>query len=93
MTMTAHPGRLHPVIAASDLRRDLSTTINRVAYAGERLVLQRHDKDAMALVSIEDLELLESVEDLIDGSDAMAAFTSGEPVHDWDAVRKELGIA
>lgn len=92
MTMTAHPGRLHR-IAASDLRRDLSTTINRVAYAGERLVLQRHDKDAMALVSIEDLELLESVEDLIDGNEAMAALNSGEQVHDWDVVRKELGLA
>ena len=40
--------------------------ILRVAYKGERIVLERHGKDVAALVSVEDLELLEELEDRTD---------------------------
>jgi PHD/YefM family antitoxin component YafN of YafNO toxin-antitoxin module len=90
MTIEKHHGRIR--LAASELRRDLSTTINRVAFSGERLVLHRHDKDTAAIVSIEDLSLLEAVEDLIDGTAAMEALKSKEPIHDWEELREELGL-
>lgn len=47
----------------SELREGLSDFLNRVQYRGERVVVHRRGKDAAALVSLEDLELLERLED------------------------------
>ena len=49
-----------------DLRKNLSDVLNRVAYGGERVVLQRRGKGVAALVSIEDLALLEELENKAD---------------------------
>jgi prevent-host-death family protein len=48
-------------IAAFEARNVLADILNRVAYAKERVILTRHDKDVAALISIEDLKLLESL--------------------------------
>lgn len=50
-------------ISISDLRNDLSTTVNRVAFKGERIILERQGKQVAVLVPVEDLELLEELED------------------------------
>ena len=49
-----------------DIRYKLADAINRVAYAGERIVLQRRGKGVAALVSIDDLALLEELENQAD---------------------------
>jgi antitoxin Phd len=49
-----------------DIRNNLADAINRVAYAGERIILERRGKGVAALVSIEDLELLQEMEDQAD---------------------------
>jgi prevent-host-death family protein len=46
-----------------DIRNNLADALNRVAYAGERIVLERRGKGVAALVSMEDLALLEHIED------------------------------
>ena len=46
-------------LAASTVRDTFAETLNRVAYRGERIVLRRHGKDLAAIVSIEDLALIE----------------------------------
>lgn len=48
------------------IRANLAEVINRVAYGGERAVLQRRSKPVVALVSMEDLKLLEALEDRAD---------------------------
>lgn len=53
-------------IAASLLRTDMADVLNRVAYGRERVVLERYGKDLVAVVPLEDLRLLESMEDNID---------------------------
>jgi prevent-host-death family protein len=58
---------------ASDARNDFSEVLNRVAYQGERVVLHRRGKDVAALISLEDLGLLEKYEDEQDLRDAKAA--------------------
>ncbi len=58
---------------ASEARHDFAEVINRVAYRGERVVLHRRGKDVVALVSLEDLALLEKFEDQQDLRDARAA--------------------
>ncbi len=49
-----------------DFRDNLSDLLNRVAYVGERVVLERRGKPVAALVTIEDLALLERLEDEAD---------------------------
>lgn len=51
---------------ATELRDDLSETLNRVTYQGERVILQRRGKDIAALVSMADYQLIEAAEDKID---------------------------
>src|SRR5215217_3973007 len=60
-----------------ELRNSLSEVLNRAEYRGERVVIHRRDKDAAAIISIEDLRLLERLvraeEDRIDTAAALAA--------------------
>lgn len=56
-----------------DFRSQLAEPINRVAYQGERIVLERRGKGVAALVSMEDLALLEKLEDESDLKAARAA--------------------
>jgi prevent-host-death family protein len=53
-------------IGVTDIRDNLSDAINRVAYAGERVILERRGKDVAALVSMDDLALLEQLENAAD---------------------------
>jgi prevent-host-death family protein len=46
-----------------DVRNNLADALNRVAYAAERIILERRGKGVAALVSMEDLALLERMED------------------------------
>ena len=50
----------------ADIRNNLADAINRVVNSGERIVLERRGKGVAALVSVEDLELLQRIEDEAD---------------------------
>jgi prevent-host-death family protein len=50
------------LMKVADIRNQLADVLNRVAYAGERIVLERRGKSVAALVSMEDLALLERLE-------------------------------
>jgi len=78
-------------LAASELRKDLADALNRVAYRGERILLQRRGKNVAALVSKEDLALLESLEDHSDVVAALKALDEPETIP-WEKVREELGL-
>ncbi|MFE9551907.1 type II toxin-antitoxin system Phd/YefM family antitoxin [Streptomyces sp. NPDC006692] len=47
-------------IPVTQARAELAELINRVVYGGERVVVTRHGKPLVALVSAADLEKLES---------------------------------
>jgi len=49
-----------------EARNHLSDAINRVTYGGERVVFARHGTPVAALVSAEDLALLQRMEDAED---------------------------
>jgi len=49
-----------------EARNHLADAINRVTYAGERIVFARRGKPVAALVSAEDLALLQRIEDAED---------------------------
>ncbi len=78
----------------SEARESFSTTINRVAFGGERVVLTRHGRRVAAVVPIEDLELIEALEDardLDEVREALADPANRERV-DWDQLKAQLGL-
>lgn len=78
-------------LAATAVRDAFSETINRVRYNGERIALERHGKTVAALVSAEDLELLQALEDKVDLAAARKALK--EPGRrSWAKVKAELGL-
>lgn len=78
----------------SEARESFSTTVNRVTFGGERVVLTKHGKRVAAVVPIEDLELLESLEDARDLDEVRAALA--EPGNreciGWDELKAQLGL-
>jgi prevent-host-death family protein len=79
-------------LAASEARKDLATTLNRVAFGGERIVLHRRGKDLAAVVPVEDLAMLEALEDRLDVEAARRALASPrnkKPIL-WAVARRRL---
>ena len=50
----------------SEARAHLAKLLNIVAYGGERVILTRQGEKIAAIVSIDDLDLIEAIEDTID---------------------------
>lgn len=50
-------------MGVAEIRNNMADALNRVAYQGERIVLERRGKGVAAIVSMEDLALLEALED------------------------------
>jgi prevent-host-death family protein len=78
----------------SEARESFSSTVNRVAFGGERVVLTRHGKRIAAVVPVEDLELLESLEDAVDVEEARRILAQGTEQDwvDWDELKQRLGL-
>ena len=57
----------------SEARSHLADIANEVIYAGKRAILTRKGKKVVAIVSIEDLEALNALEDQIDLEDVKKA--------------------
>ncbi|MGY3199548.1 type II toxin-antitoxin system Phd/YefM family antitoxin [Streptomyces sp. TE5632] len=51
-------------IPVTQARAELADLINRVVYGGERVVVTRHGKPLVALVSADDLRRLEQLQEL-----------------------------
>ena len=49
---------MNPQVSIGQVKRDISELVNRVSYAGERIILTSRGKPKAALVSIEDYERL-----------------------------------
>jgi len=79
---------MHRTITTADARKNFADIVNTVAYGKEPVVLTRRGQEIAALVSIEELRLLEKIEDHIDIVDARKALEEpGENIaaHDfWD---------
>ena len=78
----------------SEARESFSTTVNRVAFGGERVVLTRHGRRVAAVVPIEDLELLEQIEDARDLDDVRSALADPQNRERiaWNDLKSQLGL-
>ncbi len=79
-------------LAASEARDRFAEVVNQVAFGGERVVLQRHGKDVVAIVPVRDLQLLEAVEDQLDLEAARRALREKKPAIAWKDLKRELGL-
>ncbi len=79
-------------LTASQLREGLADAINKVAFGGERIVLQRNDKDVAAIVSMDDFNLLRELEDKLDLEAMKEAIAEPGANIPWTKIKRELGI-
>lgn len=81
-------------LAASEARDHFADVLNRVAFGRERVILERRGKDLAALVSLDDLKILEALEDHLDIQDALAALAEGEQEGfiPWEDIRNDLKL-
>ncbi|MCX6546181.1 MAG: type II toxin-antitoxin system prevent-host-death family antitoxin [Acidobacteria bacterium] len=79
-------------LAATAVRDTFGDTLNRVAYGGERIVLERHGKAVAALVSVADLARLEALEDQDDAQAARKGRRDRGRVP-YEEVRRKAGLA
>ncbi|MET8815833.1 type II toxin-antitoxin system Phd/YefM family antitoxin [Streptomyces sp. NPDC004549] len=77
-------------IPVTQARAELADLINRVVYGGERVVVTRHGKPLVALVSAADLERLEA----LDAAEQERVVSSVSRVGEsGTGVRQRFGIA
>jgi prevent-host-death family protein len=70
----------------------LARTVRRVLEERERVMLTEDGKPVAAIVTAEDLEFLEALEDRIDLEEARKALAEGGPSIPWEQIKAELGI-
>ncbi|MEV4972400.1 type II toxin-antitoxin system Phd/YefM family antitoxin [Streptomyces scopuliridis] len=82
-------------IPVTQARAELAELINRVVYGGERVVVTRHGKPLVALVSAADLERLESEPDTPDAPEeqVISSVSAIRPVPSAAGERRRFGIA
>jgi len=81
-------------VTTAKARTELAEIINRTTYAKERVVLTRRGKRVAAVVSVEDLELLEAIEDRMDLDAARKALAEAgkKGTVAWSLLKSELGL-
>jgi prevent-host-death family protein len=81
-------------VEATEARNSFSDLISKVQYGADRVLIERRGKGAAAIVSVEDLRLLEMFEDHLDIEAARKALANPEnkvPVP-LEQVKKRLGL-
>jgi len=78
--------------AAAKARQNFSEIINKVAYAKERIVIERRGKELAVVIPIEDYKLLQEMEDRVDVEEAKAAIKSAKKhgAVPWAEVKKKV---
>jgi prevent-host-death family protein len=79
-------------ISTAEARNDFAAVINRASFGKERFVLTRRGKKLVAIVPVEDLELLEEMEDRMDVEAAKAALAESDDRVSYEELRRELGL-
>jgi prevent-host-death family protein len=79
-------------ISAADARKKFANIINRVAYGKESFILTRRGEPLAAIVSIDDLKLLQEIEEQMDIDDAWKARKEPGENISWEELRQELEL-
>ena len=92
----AEKWRRKAIVTASQARDNFAEIFNQVKYTGARVVVGRRgrDRNAVAVVSMADLRVLEELENRRDLRDALEAIKANgdEPEIPWEQVKKKLAL-
>lgn len=80
-------------LTTSQARQEFARVLRKVRH-GERFLLERHDKGIAAIVSVEDLALLEAIENRHDLEEARRALAevAEKGAIPWEQVKAELDL-
>ena len=67
-------------ISISEMKDTLSEVLNRASYGKERIIVTSRGKPKAAVISVDDLELLEELEDAMAAHEALAEYERGETI-------------
>jgi prevent-host-death family protein len=73
-------GDLMETISVSKLKEGLSEYLNRAAYGHERIIIASRGKPKAAVISLQDLERLEELEDALAAEEALVEYERGQTV-------------
>jgi prevent-host-death family protein len=81
-------------MGVSEARESFAELVNRAAYGHERVLVARRGRPIAAIVSIEDVEFLERVEDKLDRQAAREALADPENADTipWERIKADLGL-
>ena len=79
-------------VTTAEARKNLADIVNSVAYGKDTVVLTRRGKELAALISIEDLKLLQQLEDEQDIKDAWKAKEEPDETVKLYELKKELEL-
>lgn len=83
----------------SRARAELSDLLDEVELTHEHVEITRNGRPAAILLSPEEFEVIQETLEILDESEALDALRESEAdvragrLHDWDEVRRELGLA
>ncbi len=81
------------IVNATDARNRFLDLLNRAGYGKERIRIERHGKPIAALISCEDLERLEALEDALDSALLREAMEKSQGLVGMDALLTVRPIA
>ncbi len=70
-------------ISTGELRQRLADMLNQARYAKDRIIVERNGKPIAAIISLEDLQTYEALEDAADIADAAKAEEGGKPLEEF----------
>jgi prevent-host-death family protein len=81
-------------VSASEARAQFADVLDRVAHKGERVIIERRGKVLGAVISADDLRILERVRELEDEEDRNAAARAKKEKGSiaWALIKRDLGI-
>ena len=77
---------------AQEACKNFSEIIRKATFANEATVITRSGKNVAAVISYEDYEFYQELEDKLDGELAMARLAKGSKRHSWDEVKAKFGF-
>lgn len=73
-------------------RANFADIFNTVLHRHEPVIIRRHDKEEVVVISRQEWEHLKAIADTQDAHDADAAMAEGGPSIPLDEIRRELGL-
>ena len=80
-------------IKFTEARANLPSLVTQVITEGQRVIIERHGHERVALVPMADVEVLQRLEDAADVEAAEAALAESGNTVPWEKVKEDLAIS